>query len=174
MRNVTGSNTNPTIAPSTASRYLGIRPPAIRLAIRGPELMISGTFDHWVPVAMDGDGSEGMVQLFFDVTGMARPGQEGDEQEELFSFEADEVERVGELAHRASGKIRRGNVERSVDALVQTPAAHTPFVALTFAVDEKAFPEVWSELSALVGSNEDTRAQIYPRAWLRAPQLASA
>jgi hypothetical protein len=138
--------------------------------------MISGSFDHWVPVAMDGDGSEGMVQLFFDVTGMARPAADGsgDEQPLLFTFEANEVERVGELAHRATGKIRRGDVERSVDALVQTPAAHTPFVALTFAVDEKAFPEIWSELSALVGSHEDTRAQIYPRAWLRAPQLASA
>jgi hypothetical protein len=120
---------------------------------------------------MEGNGAEGAAQLFFDVTGMA--GADVDPAE-LFSFESEQVKRVGELAFVARGTIRQGDIERTVDALVQTPMAHTPFFAVTFPLDQTAFPEVWGDLSALVGSRSEGGIQMTPRAWLRVPTLASA
>jgi hypothetical protein len=150
--------------------YVDGKPHVVRLAIRSKELMVAGRFDHWVPVAMEGNGAEGAAQLFFDVTGMtSRP-----EDAELFSFESTQVKRVGELAFVATGTLQQGDVERTVDAVVQTPMAHTPFLAITFPVDETVFPDVWSDLSDLVSALPDGNSQMGPRAWLRAPTLAAA
>jgi hypothetical protein len=167
---VNASDANTTVARRTAS-YVGGRPRVIRLAINSKELMVAGRFDHWVPVAMEGNGAEGAAQLFFDVTGMARRADD----EELFSFESTEVKRVGDLAFVARGTLRQGETERVVDAVVQTPMAHTPFLAITFPLDQAAFPEIWGDLAALVaGGRNDGALQITPRAWLRVPALAAA
>jgi hypothetical protein len=167
---VNASDANTTVARRTAS-YVGGRPRVIRLAINSKQLMVAGRFDHWVPVAMEGNGAETAAQVLFDVTGMAGRA----EDEELFSFEATEVKRVGDLAFVAKGTLRQGETERTVDVVVQTPMAHTPFVALTFPLEQSAFPEIWADLAALVaGTRNDGQIQMTPRAWLTAPALATA
>jgi hypothetical protein len=167
--NVNASDTNTTVARRAAS-YVDGKPHVIRLAIRSKDLMVSGRFDHWVPVAMEGNGAEGAAQLFFDVTGMADRAEDG----ELFSFESEKVKRLGDLAFVATGTLQQGDVKRTVDAVVQTPMAHTPFFAVTFPLDPTSFPEIWTDLSALVTARTDGNAQMSPRAWLRTPTLATA
>jgi len=157
------------VAPRRAP-YVDGKPTVIRLDVRSKDLVVSGRFNHWLPVAIEGDGAEGAAQLFLDVTGMARRGEEG----ELFSFESTEVKRVGDLAFVATGTLRRGDVERKVEAMIQTPIAHTPFLAITVPLDQAAFPDVWGNLSALVGTRSEAGAQLTPRAWLRIPVLAAA
>jgi hypothetical protein len=145
----------------------------IRLAINGKELMLAGRFNHWVPVAVEGGGkdAEGAVQLFLDVTSLAG----ADENEDLFSFTSTSVKRIGDLAFVVKGTMKQGEVERPVDAVVQTPLAHTPFVAITLPFEEEAFPEIWSDLAALVSARVDGEsAQMHPAAWLKAPTLATA
>ena len=133
--------------------------------------MIAGRFNHWMPVAIEGgSGADSAAQIFFDVTGLARSDDSADE---LFSFTARTVERIGELAFVAKGTLQQGDVERPVDAVVQTPMSHTPFVAITFPLDQGAFPEVWGDLSALVATRTDS-SQLGPRAWVKAPMLATA
>jgi hypothetical protein len=85
------------------------------------------------------------------------------------------VKRVGDLAFVAKGTLRQAETERAVDVVVQTPMAHTPFLALTIPLDQLAFPEIWADLAALVaGTRNDGQIQITPRAWLTAPALAAA
>jgi hypothetical protein len=165
---VNASDANTTLA-RRSTPYVGGSPHVIRLAITSKDLMVAGRFDHWLPVAMEGDGAEGAAQIFFDVTGMAR----NPEDAELFSFESTKVKRLGDLAFVATGTLKVGEVERSVEAMVQTPLAHTPFVAITFPLDQAAFPEIWGDLSALVTGRADG-TQMSPRAWLKAPTLAAA
>jgi len=153
-----------------AASYVDGNPHIVNLSIRSKDLLVAGRFDHWLPVALEGNGAEGAAQLFFDVTGMAGKTDAG----ELFSFESTQVRRLGELAFVATGTLQRGDVKRTVDVMVQTPMAHTPFFAVTFPVDETIFPEVWSDLSALIAARHDGDTQMTPRAWLRAPRLASA
>jgi hypothetical protein len=153
-----------------AASYVDGNAHVVTLAIRSKELMVTGRFDHWVPVAMEGNGAEGAAQLFFDVTGMAGKPEDA----ELFSFESTQVKRIGDLAFVATGTLQRGDVTRTVQVMVQTPMAHTPFFAVTFPIDETTFPEVWSDISALIAARQDGNNQMSPRAWLRAPQLAVA
>jgi hypothetical protein len=151
--------------------YDGARSQAIHLEIAGGELMVSGRFDHWVPVAAEGGNpDEGAVQIFFDVTGMARP-QDG---EELFSFHATEVDRLGPFAYIAKGVMKKGELEEPMEAVVQTPPAHTPFVVVTFSIDRKKFSEIWQDLTAVVATRDENNTQLHPRAWLKVPSLASA
>src|SRR4051794_5669119 len=91
--------------------YVNGRPEVIRLEIRSKELTVNGRFNHWLPVAMEGDGAEGAAQIFFDVTGMAGKSVEGD----LFSFEATKVKRLGDQAFVASGTLQQGDVTRAVE-----------------------------------------------------------
>jgi hypothetical protein len=151
--------------------YDGARSQTIRLAIAGSELMVNGRFDHWVPVAAEGGNpDEGAVQVFFDVTGMARPQQ----LDELFAFDGSEVERLGPFAYIVKGTITKDDRTEPMEAVVQTPPAHTPFVVITFAIDRHKFPEIWGDLSAVVAARDEQNSQIHPRAWLRAPTLATA
>lgn len=153
------------------SLYDGARSQTIDLAIHGADLMVGGRFDHWVPVAAEGaNPDEGAVQIFFDVTGMAR----AQDPQELFSFSASDVERLGPFAYIAKGTMRKGEEEQPMEAVIQTPPAHTPFVVVTFSIDRKKFPEVWEDLTAVVATRDDHNSQLHPRAWLRAPTLASA
>jgi hypothetical protein len=153
--------------------YDGARSQAIGLEIAGAELMVNGRFDHWVPVAAEGGGGdEGAVQIFFDVTGMAPPVERSGE--ELFSFTATDVDRLGPFAYLSRGYIRHGEEEAPMEAVIQTPPAHTPFVVVTFSIDRRKFPEIWKDLATVVANRPDGNAQMHPRAWLRAPTLASA
>jgi hypothetical protein len=137
----------------------------------GEELMVSGRFDHWAPVALEGGATgEGAAQIFFDVTGMAGPR---DVDEELFSYTAHDVRKIGTLAYSAKGTMKRGDEELAVDAVVQTPAAHTPFLVVTFSIPRDKFAEVWEQLGALAAAQQDG-INMAPRAWLRAPTLAAA
>jgi hypothetical protein len=152
--------------------YDGARSQAIGLAIAGSELMVNGRFDHWVPVAAEGAGvDEGAVQIFFDVTGMARP----QDRENLFAFDALEVDRLGPFVYLAKGTVTRGDVVEPMEVVVQTPPAHTPFLVVTFSIDRKKFPDVWEDLNASVATRDGgASSQLHPRAWLRPPTLASA
>jgi hypothetical protein len=151
--------------------YDGARSQTIRLAIAGSDLMVNGRFDHWVPVAAEGGSpEEGAVQIFFDITGMARAQQ----PDELFSFQATDVDRLGPFAYVVKGTMTKGDTSEPMEAVVQTPPAHTPFLVVTFAIDRKVFPNVWEDLSAVVAARDEQTSQIHPRAWLRAPTLATA
>src|SRR4051812_7747256 len=97
---MTGSQTDRAAAERSASFISGKTPP-IRLSLSGEELVVTGRFDHWAPVALDGSSDEGAAQLFFDVTGMA--GGPRDTEEELFSYTAHDVQRIGALAFAAKG-----------------------------------------------------------------------
>jgi hypothetical protein len=165
--------TSPNLAPIPVPPvYDGARSQTIRLAIAGSELMVNGRFDHWVPVAAEGGNpEEGAVQIFFDVTGMARPQQL---DEELFAFHASEVERLGPFAYIVKGTITKDDRSEPMEAVIQTPPAHTPFVVITFAFDRQKFPEIWGDLSAVVAARDEHSSQIHPRAWLRPPTLATA
>jgi hypothetical protein len=148
----------------------GARSQAIGLSIAGAELMVNGRFDHWVPVAAEGaSGEEGAVQVFFDVTGMAR----AQDRDDLFAFEATDVDRLGPFAYIAKGMMIHGDTIEPMEAVVQTPPAHTPFLVVTFSIDRKKFPQVWDDLTATVGAGEGSNSQIHPRAWLRPPTLAT-
>lgn len=148
-------------------------PPAdpLWLSINGEELMLAGRFDHWVPVAIEEGGTEGAVRMFIDVTGMAaaEPHPAG----VLFSFTARTVERVGPFAWVATGLLRRGNRQRRVKALIQVPAAHGPFVAMTFNIDRERFADVWGTVAGLLAGRREGE-HMAPRAWLRAPVPATA
>jgi hypothetical protein len=169
---VIGSHTDLRNVPPP-SLYDGARSQIIELAISGGELMVRGRFDHWVPVAAEGaNPEEGAVQIFFDVTGMARP--QDPESRELFGFSATEVERLGPFAYIARGTMRKGDLEEPMEAVIQTPPAHTPFVVITFSIDRKKFSDVWEDLTAVVATRDDNNSQLHPRAWLRAPALATA
>jgi hypothetical protein len=166
---VIGSHTSSATIPA-APVYDGARSQTIRLAIAGSELMVNGRFDHWVPVAAEGGGEEGAVQIFFDVTGTAISQPTDD----LFGFHATEVEKLGPFAYVVKGTITKGDRSEPMEAVVQTPPAHTPFLVITFAVDRKKFPEIWEDLAAVVATRDDQNSQIHPRAWLKPPTLATA
>ena len=150
--------------------YDGARSQTIRLAIAGSELMVNVRFDHWVPVAAEGGTEEGAVQVFFDVTGMAPTN----ELEELFAFHASQVEKLGPFAYIVKGTITKGDRSEPMEAVVQTPPAHTPFLVVTFSIDRKMFPEIWEDMAAVVAARDDQNSQIHPRAWLKPPTLATA
>jgi len=169
VSNVNTPETETNLARRAAS-YVDGNPHVVALSIRSKDLLVTGRFDHWMPVAMEGNGAEGAAQLFFDVTGMAGKADAG----ELFSFESTQVKRVGDLAFVATGTLQHGDVTRTVDVMIQTPMAHTPFFAVTFPVDETIFPDVWNDLAALIAARSDGDTQMSPRAWLRAPKLATA
>lgn len=160
---MTAPNTTPNDAPARAFRR-------IDLAIHGADLVIDGRFEHWVPVAMETGGGQSEAQVLFDVTS---PGPANDGGE-LFSFTASNVEQLQEGAYLAKGNLRRGDVVRSIEALVQSPVAHSPFASVTFRVDEEAFPEIWTEFSGRLAAHDPADTEVRPRAWLLSPVLAAA
>jgi hypothetical protein len=167
---VIGSHTDIEIVPAfpvldeTRCRTIG-------LAISGAELLLKGRFDHWVPVAAEGTtADEGAVQIFFDVTGVARR----QDRDELFAFQASDVDRLGPFAYIANGIMTKGDAREPMEAVIQTPPAHTPFIIITFSVDRRAFPGIWNELSLVAASRDEKNSQLHPRAWLRPPTLASS
>lgn len=147
----------------------------IHVSVAGEDLVLEGRFDHWLPVAMEGTSpDEGAVQLFFDVTGMAPPESVPDAAPDLFSFTATSTTQIGPFAFLAHGVMKHGEAQRGIQAVIQTPAAHTPYFVITFAIDRRRFTEVWDQLQVVVERRAGTETQMYPRAWLKVPELALA
>jgi hypothetical protein len=157
------TNINERSLPANAPRF-------IELSIRGKDLMLSGKFQHWVPLALQTGGKQSEAQLLIDVTS---PGPANDTAE-LFSFASDRVKRVGEGAYLVKGVLREGDLQCPADAMVLAPAAHSAFASITFQVDEATFPEIWRELSARLAVEHGGDVEVRPRAWLVAPALAAA
>ena len=156
-------------APRTAPAATPAR--FIDLSIAGGDLLLSGKFQHWVPMALETGGKQSEAQVVFDVTSS---GPANDTGGEVFSFVSNKVRRIDEGTYLARGTLRRGGVSRASQATVQSPATHSPFAVVTFEVDEAAFPELWDELSARVASQEGSNAEVRPQAWLLTPVLAAA
>jgi hypothetical protein len=121
-------------------------------------------------MSLESGGKHNEAQLLVDVTSHGPTNA----TDAVFSFVSNVVRRVGPDAFLAKGTIRRGDVQRPADALVQVPPTHSPFAAVTFQLDEPTFPEVWSELSARFASQDGSNARVHPRAWLLAPTVAAA
>jgi len=163
--------------PTTPSHPVSATSPAVSqphfidLSIRGEDLLLEGKFEHWVPMALESGGKRNHAQLVFDVTSHGPANDTGDE---LFSFVSTRVRRVADGAYVAQGTMQRGDVRRAGTATVQAPAGHSPFAVVTFELTEAAFPEVWEELSARVASQEGSKGEVRPRAWLLTPVIAAA
>ena len=155
-----------TKTPETGARW------PIGLKIVGGDLLLSGRFEQWVPLAISNEGDgEGAVQLVVDVTSH-RAAKPGAEDPDLFSYASTRVERVGPQSYRLKGNLRAGEESAPVEALLQSPHAHTPFLVMTFSLDRNRFAPLWEALegrAAATGEHE-----MRPRAWLVAPDLAAA
>lgn len=151
----------------------------IRLQIAGGDLLLAGRFAHWLPlIVADGKEGEGAVQILFDVTSnRTRALVEADagEKEELFSFEATEVMRPSDQQYKIKGRLHAEGQTREVEAMLQSPAAHTPFFVMMFRIDKERFPGLWETLGDSADQALDRgQKELRPWAWLRAPQLAAA
>jgi hypothetical protein len=160
----------PDTTPTTTARARVAAPRLIDLAIHGSDLVIAGRFEHWVPVSLETGGAQGEAQVLFDVTSPGPANDAGD----LFAFTSSDVRQLADGAYLARGSFRQGETEHSVEAVVQAPAGHSPFAAVTFRVDEAAFPEVWSALADRMAARPAADLEVRPRAWLLAPVLAAA
>jgi hypothetical protein len=167
---VTRQDSTPERPVAAAGPTVG-QPRFIDLSIRGEELLLSGKFEHWVPLALESGGKRSQAQLVFDVTS---PGPANDTGGELFSFVSSKVRRVADGTYLAQGTMQHGDVQRATKATVQAPAAHSPFAVVTFEVAETDFPEVWEELSTRVSAQNGSSADVRPRAWLLTPVIAAA
>jgi hypothetical protein len=146
---------------------------AIGLRIAGADLLLSGRFEQWVPLALAEGKEEGAVQLLLDVTSTPR-GRRNDGRE-LFSFSSTEVEAVAPQQYRAKGKLRSGGVTRAAEALLHSPVGHTPFFIMTLPIDRAHFPDLWTEMEDRAAAAQDSADKdLRPRAWLRVPELAAA
>jgi hypothetical protein len=166
---VTRPDATPTLHVAATGLDVG-QPRFIDLSIRSEDLVLSGKFEHWVPMALESGGKQNEAQLLVDVTSHG-PGHGTDA---VFSFTSTNVRRMGSDAYLARGTIGRGDVQRAIEVLVQAPQRHSPFAAMTFRLDEPVFPDVWSELAARYAAHTDSSAEVRPRAWLLTPAVASA
>jgi len=155
--------------PVAAGLVIG-QPRFIDLSIRGEDLLLSGKFEHWVPMALETGGKQNEAQLLVDVTSH----EPANDTDAVFSFVSTNVRRMGSDAYLARGTIGRGDVHRDAEILVQAPQRHSPFAAMTFRLDEPTFREVWSELAARFATQEGSKAEVRPRAWLLTPVVATA
>lgn len=143
----------------------------IKLALSGANLLLSGRFEHWKPIALvSDDGETGVAQLLIDATS-PRVARRGDA--DLFSFASKAVRSIGERSYAARGTFRAGGTSRGAELLVQSPDAHTAFFFLTVPVDRGKQPGLWD---ALTGAAHGAAGELEmsPRAWLRPPVLAAA
>ena len=149
---------------------------SINLRIAGADLLLSGRFEQWAPLALAEGKDESAVQLLLDVTSTPG-GREGKAKPatELFSFTSTSVESVAPQSYRAKGRLRSHGITRQTEVLLHSPVGHTPFFIMTVPIDRAIFGELWTELEdraamTAAGQERDMR----PRAWLRAPDLAAA
>jgi hypothetical protein len=152
-------------------------PPAadsIGLQVAGGDLLLRGRFAQWMPLVISNppqDGGEASAQILFDVTSnRSQPRSRSDR--DLFSFVASAVEPLGPHAYRLKGQLRADGRAKTVEAVMQSPAAHTPFCVITFPVDRQRFPGMWAAFEERVARTD--QPELRPFAWLRAPELAAA
>ena len=148
---------------------------SIGLEVAGSDLLLRGRFAHWAPLVIsnppDNDGGQATAQILFDVTSnRSAPLARG--ERDLFRFNASEVSLLGPQTYRLKGQLRADGRSRTVEAVLQTPPAHTPFCVVTFPIDRQAFPGLWAALEERVARTGE--GELRPFAWLRAPELASA
>jgi hypothetical protein len=164
------------------TQALPITPPtpagqSINLRIAGADLLLSGRFEQWVPLALAEGKDESAAQLLLDVTSTprSREGKTIKPATELFSFTSTSVESVAPQSYRAKGRLRSHGVTRQTEVLLHSPVGHTPFFIMTVPIDREIFGELWTELEdrAAVTAVANDR-ELRPRAWLRAPELAAA
>jgi hypothetical protein len=150
------------------------RPITVRVA--GADLLLSGRFNHWRPLAVSGwnDGTA-TAYLLFDATSTSDHAH-GRRNPDLLSFASKSVERVSENAYHAKGTLRAEGVQRNVDAVIQTPSGHSPFFFMSVGLERKAFSGLWTELQVRASQQpaNDAAAEMRPRSWLRVPDLGSA
>jgi hypothetical protein len=154
------------------------RPP-IRLRIAGKQLLLEGRFHHWTPVAMVGlEGEPSVVQILFDGTSVSPAAGQG-ASEDLLSFTARTARKVGQGSYRVKGTLRvRGPREAGaaarVEALVQSPQAHSPFLFVTLPIDRAQHARLWESLGEVAANAVSNEPEMRPQAWLVAPKLAAA
>jgi hypothetical protein len=164
------ANSNATLPATAADAPISLR-------IVGGSLLLSGRFEQWMPLVLaEGQEGQGTAQILFDVTSnLRRTPSRSDAawDPDLFSFEATRVKSVGKQAYRIDGRMTVGAESGEAEAVLQSPPAHTPFCVLVFTIDRTRFPGLWEALEVRVGA-QDAAAEVRPRAWLKAPDLAAA
>src|SRR5687767_9653197 len=128
---------------------------AIALRIVGGDLLLAGRFGQWMPLVLseandnnqpadgqpaqslnDVDPSLSTAQVLFDVTSNRTVKSNASD---LFSFTATDVETVSNQAYKIKGKLRAHGQSADVEALLRSPAAHTPFFVIVFRFDRQKF-----------------------------------
>lgn len=147
------------------------------LDISGGDLLLTGQFEQWLPVAMErpSPDSEGSVQLLVDVTSLT--GSPGARRSglETMSFVSHDVTATGPLTYSASGTLTAGRAHRDLKVILQTPGVHTPFCLLTFSLPAREYGALWRAFEARFTPEEDgTSREVRARAWLRVPEVAAA
>lgn len=148
----------------------------VRLDIAGGDLLLSGTFEQWLPVAMErpGDG-DGSVQLLVDVTSLGNSPGAATLGSDVLAFAAHDVQQLGPLTYAVTGRITAGRASKDVQIILQTPGMHTPFCLLTFSLPGREFASLWRALEARFTPTDDNGTrEVRARAWLRVPDIATA
>ena len=147
---------------------------AVGLSVVGGDLLLRGRFARWLPLVLANaptDDGHATAQILFDVTSnRSQPRSKHDR--DLFTFSATSVKPAGPHAYTLKGPLRADGKSRTAEALLQSPAAHTPFFVITFAIDREGFGGLWSTLEEMVARPGQT--ELHPEAWLREPELAAA
>jgi hypothetical protein len=158
---------------------------AIALRIVGGDLLLAGRFGQWMPLVLseangntqpavgqpvnDLDPNLSTAQVLFDVTSNRTVKSSATD---LFSFTASDVETISNQAYKIKGKLRAHGQSADVEALLRSPAAHTPFFVIVFRFDREKFAGLWSGLEDRIDGSG--HGELRPMAWLRAPELAAA
>lgn len=149
---------------------------AIRLDIAGANLLLTGTFEQWVPLVMEGLREERSVQLLVDVTSSSTNSTlAANTNGELFAFEAKAIKRAQPNGHRVKGILTYGIHQAEAEVFLQAPAAHSPFALLSFDLPNSDFESLWKAL----GKRADAQAafggtEVRAQGWLRPPTVAAA
>ncbi len=149
---------------------------AIDLQISGGPLMLQGHFAQWMPIAMVTEAPEdGTAQILFDATSAGTATGN-----DLFSFKSTRVRQVGPNTYAARGSMRFGTRSRQIEAMIQAPEGHSPFVFISFPIDPGKDAAFWTEVgvmnapSQMQPDGDGVALQMRPQAWLRPPVLAAA
>lgn len=135
--------------------------------------MLSGTFEQWVPLVMEGLRDDRAVQLLVDVTSpKAATSTAVNTNGLLFQFESTDVKRSGTLGHRLRGVLTSGARQAPAEFMLEVAPAHTPFAVLSFSLPPD-WEGLWDAFSANANARQD-ETEVRARGWLRTPALAAA
>lgn len=138
--------------------------------------MLTGTFEQWVPLMMEGLKEDRAVQLLVDVTSSKLPQvAPANTNGALFSFEAQSIKRVQNGGHRVKGVLTYGAHHAETEVFMQAPPSHSPFAVLSFQLPSTDFEGLWKALSKRASSNAAKNGtEVRARGWLRPPTVAAA